>query len=583
MAKIFKSLLSVFLAVFMVVSLAAIPSSAAMALSKSSITLTKGYQTTISVTGTSKAVTWSTGDKSIATVNSSGKVVGKAPGTTYVYAKVGGTTLKCKVTVVAAKITASASSVTFNKKGETKTVTVTVKGSHSGITVGTTDKSVATASWAKPVQWNGDKISYVITAQNPGTARIKVYLKNYPDTCCNYVNVTVKGSSSSNNSNNSNNGSGNSSMIILTNPKDSVDVSSGGTANITVYSTNQSNLAYSVADTNIAAVSAGVTSGYYRDFTVKGLKDGTTTLRFYDKNNTSTYYDVRVNVSSSTYYEFYTTTPTKNNMLTDKVITIQANYNTTYYMLVPENYDPAYVNSLVAKKFGSYSYYYAYLERPTNINSSDRYYEFYHTNKKYNYGPRYILVPNKYDTARLDTAIADYNEVYDYWTVYTASPEKISATDILETWTIVDPSTAKNMTRYMLVPAIGYDYSRITTIKENDIANNSSYSYYVGYSTWPTVNNDKDKIIAYRKDNTTKYMVVPSDNSGIAKANDAIAKDTGIYEYNVIYSVQPTAANGEKVINVQSGNSIYYVLIKSEDNVPDAYVATRYADGYKDN
>ena len=191
MAKIFKSLLSVFLAVFMVVSLAAIPSSAAIALNKSSITLTKGYQTTLSVTGTSKAVTWSTGDKSIATVSSSGKVVGKAPGSTYVYAKVGGTTLKCKVTVVAAKITASSSSVTFSKKGETKTITVTVKGSHSGLTVGTTDKNVATASWVKPVQWDGDKIKYTITAQGAGTAKIKVYLKNYPNTCYNYVDVKV--------------------------------------------------------------------------------------------------------------------------------------------------------------------------------------------------------------------------------------------------------------------------------------------------------------------------------------------------------------------------------------------------------
>ncbi len=43
MKKTFKSLLSIFLAVFMVASLMAIPSSAAAKLSKTSVTVTKGY------------------------------------------------------------------------------------------------------------------------------------------------------------------------------------------------------------------------------------------------------------------------------------------------------------------------------------------------------------------------------------------------------------------------------------------------------------------------------------------------------------------------------------------------------------
>ena len=77
MKKTFKSLLSIFLAVFMVASLMAIPSSAAAKLSKTSVTVTKGYQTSLTVSGAS-SVTWSTGDKSIATVSSKGKVVGKA-------------------------------------------------------------------------------------------------------------------------------------------------------------------------------------------------------------------------------------------------------------------------------------------------------------------------------------------------------------------------------------------------------------------------------------------------------------------------------------------------------------------------
>ena len=579
MAKAFKSLLSVFLAVFMVVSLLAIPSSAAVALSKSTITLTKGYQTTLSVTGTSKTVTWSTGDKSIATVNSKGKVVGKAPGSTYVYAKVGGTTLKCKVTVVAAKITASTSSVTFDKKGQTKTITVTVKGSHKNLTVGTTDKSVATASWVKPIQWNGDKISYTITAQNPGNARIKVYLKDYPNTCYNYVDVKV-GGSSSNNSNNSGNTSG--KMAILTNPKTSIDVATGGTAVVQAYATKQSNLAYSIADTSIATASAESAFNNYRNYNITGLKAGTTTLRLYDKTDTSNYYDVTINVGDSSYYEFYTTYPMRR-LSTDKVMTIQASSNSSYYMLVPENYDPAYVNTIVAKKFNKFSYYEVYNERPPVYYSTDKFYDFYHSNSKYTYGARYMLIPLEYDQASIDTAVAKYNGVFNYWVVYTDTPIKPNAADRIETWNIVDPDTGKSINRYLLIPQYGYDLNRINSIKDDDINRHSSYTYYVGYTTWPTVSNNTDQIIMYRKNNSYKYMVVPKDGSGMAKANDAIAKDTGIYEYNVIYSSQPVAADDEYIVTVQYGKSFYYVLIKRGDKSPDTSIAERYANGVKDD
>ena len=289
MAKKLKALLSIFLAVFMVASLITIPSSAAsVSLNKTSITLTKGYQTTLSVKGTSSKATWSTGDKSIATVSSSGKVVGKAPGTTYIYAKVNGTTLKCKVKVVAAKITASSSNVTLDEIGATKTVTLTVKGSHSGLTVGTTNKKVATASWVKP--WDGDKIKIKITAKGEGTARIKVYLKNYPSTCYKYIDVTVDDGEED-------------EVVILTNPQ-SVSVDAGNNVALQVYCSDQNLLSYKVANSKIANVTASSISGKYRNLTVKGLSAGTTTLRLYNKNDSSQYVDVKITVGSEvTYYE----------------------------------------------------------------------------------------------------------------------------------------------------------------------------------------------------------------------------------------------------------------------------------------
>ena len=102
MAKTMKSLLSVFLAVLMVCSLMVIPSSAAkISLSKSSVTVTKGYQTTLKVNGTSSTVKWSTGDKSVATVSSSGKVTAVAPGVCQITATTadGGHIAVCMITV----------------------------------------------------------------------------------------------------------------------------------------------------------------------------------------------------------------------------------------------------------------------------------------------------------------------------------------------------------------------------------------------------------------------------------------------------------------------------------------------------
>lgn len=559
MKKTFKSLLGIFLAVFMVASLMAIPSSAA-GINKSTITVTKGYQMSLTFSGSSN-VTWSTGDKSIATVSSKGKVVGKAPGTTYIYAKAGGKTYKCKVNVVPSKITASNSEVELDAKGDSQIVTLTVKGSHSGLTVGSTNKNVAKASWVKPVEWDGNKIKIKITAQGEGSCRIKVYVKKYPKTCYKYIDVTVGDSlyeeddptTSTDNT------------YILTSSK-SVDVGAGNTAPIQVYCTNQSNLGYTVLDSRVATVTAGNTSGNYRDFSIKGVSAGTTTVRFYNKLDTKKYVDVSVKVGGDVkYYEFYTVKPTVTPASSDKIINAVVN-SVTYYMVVPANFDEAYTNRLIAEKFNKYEYYKVYDSTPRKLASTDNCKSFNNTNVNYNYGLRYVLIPANCDEVKLNTTIAKYNDQFEYYTIYSEKPSSDTWADV-RTWYVND-SNGRATLRYMMVPYYNADETRIQDIIDKDKNTSNTYTYYATYTKYPTINAETDEVITYTKSGAWKYMVVPKKGVDVTQINDAIYNDTGAYEAYVMYSTKPTpdASKGEYVLSAKRGTKYYYVLCTYPQN-----------------
>lgn len=571
MKKSFRTLLSLFLAVFMVASLMYIPASAAsVSLNKTSVTLTQGYQTTLSVSGaSSSSVKWSTGDKSIATVSTKGKVVGKAPGTTYIYAKVGSSTLKCKVKVVAAKITASTSSITFDEVGQSKVVTMTVKGSHSGLTVGSTNKKVASASWIRPVEWDGNNIDIRITANGVGTAKIKVYLKKYPSTCYKYITVNVEGDD----------------MVIM--PYTSqVNVNANDSYSLQVYSSDINNLEYSVSDSRVINVTRSKVSGNYATYTVKGISAGMASIKFYDKNDTSNSTTVYVTVTGQVakYYEMYTQIPTKL-LATDEIIKIEVNSYTNYYMLVPANYDSAYTNTLIAKKLNKYSYYTVYSEIPSRIASTDTYEVFTYYGTKYSYGTRYVLLPANYDKVKYDTITAKYNGSFEYYKIYSETPNKTDTWDYVKTWTIIDPSTGRTITRYMLVP-YNFDSQKVDNIIAEDQNNNNAYSYYVTYTTRPTVTNASDMRIAWASGSTYKYMVIPKTGYDAVKVNDIIQKDTGVYEYNVMYSTSPTAdtTKNEAVDCTYIGGRMVYVLYVNNTNASanlDAAYKGALADGIK--
>lgn len=75
-------------------------SAATIKLNKSTKTLYVGQTYQLKVSDTKRKVYWSSSKKSVATV-SSGKVRAKKKGTAYIYAKVAGKKLKCKITVKA--------------------------------------------------------------------------------------------------------------------------------------------------------------------------------------------------------------------------------------------------------------------------------------------------------------------------------------------------------------------------------------------------------------------------------------------------------------------------------------------------
>ncbi len=88
--------------VFVCAMLMALPISAAnVEISKREVTTAVGRSFTLTVENNSSGenVIWSSSKPSIATVDSQGVVTAKKKGTTTIKAKVGGTTLKCKVTV----------------------------------------------------------------------------------------------------------------------------------------------------------------------------------------------------------------------------------------------------------------------------------------------------------------------------------------------------------------------------------------------------------------------------------------------------------------------------------------------------
>lgn len=568
----FRSFLSTLLALMMIVTVAVVPASAAsVKLSRSSISLTKGYSTTLSVSGTTSKVTWSTGNKNVATVSSKGKVVGKKVGSTYIYAKVNSSTLKCKVNVVAGKIAVGQSSVEL-EPGDTTKIRIKALGTHS-LSVSTTDKSVVKASWSG-AKFSGNYINLTLRAVGSGSARVKVYAKNYPKSVYKYIDVDVIGEDDDDiiddgtGDNDNTTVSGNIQSSVS-----SVSVAEGSSQSFTVYASSASVLSgLKVNSSSFFGFGVKTTTDTSRNalvITVYGYSAETGTIKVYSTADSKLSVTIPVTVTADTqYYKLLTVKPTTKILQTDTVIAFQ-NGTTAYYMLVPYGYDPAYANSVAAKALNSYSYNLVYDTTPQKKLAND---QVIPKNVVFNgtTQARYVLAPYGYDTAFVDTIFAKYSGKYDYYTVYTEKPATTSFSDEILSWTVSksNATTGKVETtaRYMLVP-FGYDETKANDIKTKDMNSNTSALTYTVYSTLPSVDSVNFRVIQWiRGNNENRYMVIPTNGCDYVKRNDVVRKDVGYFSYYVAYSEKPTVTNSET-------EAIYSLTLQDTDGtLDDVYI-----------
>lgn len=568
----FRSFLSTLLALMMIVTVAVVPASAAsVKLSKSSISLTKGYSTTLSVSGTTSKVTWSTGNKNVATVSSKGKVVGKKVGSTYIYAKVNSSTLKCKVNVVAGKIAVGQSSVEL-EPGDTTKIRIKALGTHS-LSVSTTDRSVVKASWSG-AKFSGNYINLTLKAVGSGSARVKVYAKNYPKSVYKYIDVDVIGEDDDDIIDDGTGGNDNTTVSgNIQSSVSSVSVAEGSSQSFTVYASSASVLSgLKVNSSSFFGFGVKTTTDTSRNalvITVYGYSAETGTIKVYSTADSKLSVTIPVTVTADTqYYKLLTVKPTTKILQTDTVIAFQ-NGTTAYYMLVPYGYDPAYANSVAAKALNSYSYNLVYDTTPQKKLAND---QVIPKNVVFNgtTQARYVLAPYGYDTAFVDTIFAKYSGKYDYYTVYTEKPATTSFSDEILSWTVSksNATTGKVETtaRYMLVP-FGYDETKANDIKTKDMNSNTSALTYTVYSTLPSVDSVNFRVIQWiRGNNENRYMVIPTNGCDYVKRNDVVRKDVGYFSYYVVYSEKPTVTNSET-------EAIYPLTLQDTDGtLDDVYI-----------
>lgn len=150
-----------------------VANAASVRLSNSKVTLIAKQSITLKLNGTAKKVSWSSSSKSIATVNSRGKVTANRKGTATITAKVSSKKYSCKVIVETPTI--SKTSTVLSKGSST---TLKINGNSQKVKWTSTNKRVATVSSKGKVSAKGTGTATVIGAIGNKKYSCKVTVKN---------------------------------------------------------------------------------------------------------------------------------------------------------------------------------------------------------------------------------------------------------------------------------------------------------------------------------------------------------------------------------------------------------------------
>lgn len=166
------------------------------ALNTVNIDLPTDYYSKLKVTGASGNVEWKSGNSDIASVEpmseNTADIIGRKPGTAYIFAVADGKLLRCKVTVADSFIYAGSTDEEMYP-GDLGKVRFSVLGSKD-ISMKYNGKRVFVPSW---YDWSGNSIDLNIRGISPGRGRVDLYTAGADDKPACSVNITVKVSSDS--------------------------------------------------------------------------------------------------------------------------------------------------------------------------------------------------------------------------------------------------------------------------------------------------------------------------------------------------------------------------------------------------
>ena len=138
-------------------------------ISKTSISVKKGASYKLKVNGTSRKVSWSTNNKSVAVVDKNGKVTAKGKGQAIITAKLKDASYRCKVVVGGHNVIKCPDTVTV-KYGETKNITITAGDSFS---YGVKNGNIARVQISPTYFHVGDKLTMKVEGLAVGTTEVE--------------------------------------------------------------------------------------------------------------------------------------------------------------------------------------------------------------------------------------------------------------------------------------------------------------------------------------------------------------------------------------------------------------------------